>query len=601
MEILTRGTGIRACYLPAMRHILLILPLLGIAACGPKTDTVFTQVLVIGGGASGTPAALQAARLGVSVVVVEPTPWLGGMLTAAAVSATDGNHLLPSGIWGEFRDSLYARYGGPGPLATGWVSNTHFEPWIGAEIFANMVAEEPNITVWHGYRVTQVLRTGDQVTGAAFVNDKGHRLVVNATVSIAADEFGDAVQLSGARNRFGFEARSEFGDEMAPESAFPHIQDLTFVAILKDYGPGIDRTLPEPPGYDPAAFDHTCKELSSDPDRNVVNCGPESGRPLHMLNYARLPNDHYLINWPIHGNDMYVPVVTMSHEQRLAAFEDAKKFTRAWIHHIQKELGYTTLGLVEGRFPTNDQFPLIPYMRESRRIYGVETLTVRDLKDPYADPSRPLYKQGVAVGDYPLDLHHERKPDSLHVSVTTADLPRIPSYSVPYGALIPETLNGFIASDKSISTTHIVNGSTRLQPVVMGIGQAAGAAAALSVRTGQRPRDLDVRMLQQILLDAGAWILPYADITPADADFQAVMRVGAAGWMRGTGEPSAWANRTWFHPDRVVSSDELQQTAAALQEAGIRDIRLSQRDVRAWTRRQLAFYLDSTHRPFNTN
>lgn len=581
-----------------MRHILLLLFAAWTAACAPKTETLTTQVLVVGGGASGTPAALQAARLGAEVVVVEPTAWLGGMLTAAAVSATDGNHLLPSGIWGEFRDSLYARYGGPEPLATGWVSNTHFEPWVGAEILANMVAAESRITVRHGYRVIEILRDGDTVTGAVFTDDKRRRLVVNADVTIAADEFGDAVHLSGARNRFGFEARSESGDSMAPESAFPHIQDLTYVAILKDYGPGADRTLPEPPGYDPALFDHTCKELSSDPDRKVVPCGPESGQSLHMLNYAQLPNGHYLINWPIHGNDMYVPTPTMTHAERLAAFERAKDFTRAWIHHIQKERGYTNLGLAEGVFPTADNFPLIPYMRESRRIYGMVTLTVRDLQDPYADRDRPLYRQGIAVGDYPLDLHHERKPDSLHVSVTTADLPKIPSYSVPYGALIPETVDGLIAADKSISTTHVVNGSTRLQPVVMGIGQAAGVAAAFSALSGTRPRDLDVRRIQQALLEAGAWILPYADITPADPDFQAVMRVGAAGWMRGTGEPSAWANRTWFHPDRTLTSDEIALTISLLNEAGITDDRLKARDVRGWTRRTLAVYLDDTHNPF---
>lgn len=585
-----------------MRHVYFLSILVFCVACAasrPEGDTTLTtSVLVIGGGASGTPAAIQAARMGVDVIVVEQTPWLGGMLTAAAVSATDGNHLLPSGLWGEFRDSLYARYGGPGPLATGWVSNTHFEPWVGAEILANMVAAEPRIQVRHGYRVTAVQTEDGRVTGASFVNSRGETLRINATVTIASDEYGDAVRLSGARNRYGFESRAEFGDAMAPETAFPHVQDLTYVAILKDYGPGIDRTLPAPPGYDPSLFDHTCKELSSDPNRNVVNCGPESGKSMHMLNYARLPGDHYLINWPIHGNDSYVNFVEMTHEQRQEAFERAKDFTRAWIHHIQKERGYTNLGLVAGRFPTSDGFPPMPYIRESRRIYGIQTLTVRDLKDPYADPERPLYQQGIAVGDYPLDLHHERKPDSLHVSVTTADLPKIPSYSVPYGALIPETVDGFIAADKHISTTHIVNGSTRLQPVVMGIGQAAGAAAALSVIQGVQPRDVNVRKVQQTLLDHKAWILPFADITPKDAEFQSVMRVAAAGWMRGTGEPSAWANRTWFHPDRQVTDAEIDLAVEQLRRSGRTVSAQDLRDEMPMTRRMFASMLDTLYDPF---
>lgn len=577
-----------------MRHLTTLAALFVFLSCARTThESHQTDVLIIGGGASGTPAAIQAARLGVNVWIVEPTPWLGGMLTAAAVSATDGNHLLPSGLWGEFRDSLYARYGGAGPLATGWVSNTHFEPWIGAEILANMVGSESNITVTHGFRVIEVHREENTVTGATFIDDNGNRLTVTATVTIAADEFGDAVNFSGARNRFGFEARSEFGDDMAPVVAFPHIQDLTYVAILKDYGAGTDKSMERPSMYDAADFDHTCKQLSSDPDRNVVNCGPEAGNSIHMLNYARLPGDHYLINWPIHGNDMYVPVVTMTHEERLKAFEQAKEFTLSWIYHIQSQLGYTHLGLVEGKFPTEDNFPPIPYIRESRRIYGVETLTVRDVADPYADPSRPLYKQGIAVGDYPLDLHHERKPDSLSVTVTTGALPKVPSYSVPYGALIPETIDGFIAADKSISTTHVVNGSTRLQPVVMGIGQAAGAAAALSVLYQKQPRELDVRSVQQVLLNNRAWLLPFADITPADADFQAIQRVSVAGWMRGTGEPSAWANRTWFYPDQLASRADVRFAVAQLKELGI-DATIET----GLTRRQLAATLDTRFFPF---
>ncbi|MBD4068681.1 FAD-dependent oxidoreductase, partial [Xanthomonas citri pv. citri] len=62
-----------------------------------------TQVLVIGGGVGGTAAGIQSARSGVQTMIVEETPWLGGMLSSAGVSATDGNHELYSGIWQEFR------------------------------------------------------------------------------------------------------------------------------------------------------------------------------------------------------------------------------------------------------------------------------------------------------------------------------------------------------------------------------------------------------------------------------------------------------------------------------------------------------------------
>ena len=70
-----------------------------------------TDVLVIGGGASGVMAGIQAARLGIKVTIIEEGTWLGGMLTSAGVSAIDGNHHLPSGLWAEFKNALVKHYG----------------------------------------------------------------------------------------------------------------------------------------------------------------------------------------------------------------------------------------------------------------------------------------------------------------------------------------------------------------------------------------------------------------------------------------------------------------------------------------------------------
>ena len=88
-----------------------------------------TAILVIGGGTGGTAAAIQSARSGVKTILVEPTHMLGGMLTAAGVSCTDGNDALASGIWQSFREALHTHYGTKN-LATGWVSETCFEPHV---------------------------------------------------------------------------------------------------------------------------------------------------------------------------------------------------------------------------------------------------------------------------------------------------------------------------------------------------------------------------------------------------------------------------------------------------------------------------------------
>ena len=117
---------------------------LAVLSCTPVYD-----VVVAGGGTGGTAAAIEAARDGAHTLVVEPTPWLGGMLTAAGVSAIDGNYRLRGGLFGEFTDSLAARYGGYEALKSGWVSNILFNPAVGAEILRNM-ADEAGVEVRYG-------------------------------------------------------------------------------------------------------------------------------------------------------------------------------------------------------------------------------------------------------------------------------------------------------------------------------------------------------------------------------------------------------------------------------------------------------------------
>jgi len=162
-----------------LRLLLSAFVIAALTACSPPGhQQIETDVLIIGAGASGTMASIQAARLGADVVVVEETPWVGGMLTSAGVAAIDGNHRMPSGLWGEFRSHLYAHYGGPDSVETGWVSNTLFEPHVGQRILADMMEEENQIVRLHGYRLTEIIKDSNRVTGAIFTGDEGKKLQV---------------------------------------------------------------------------------------------------------------------------------------------------------------------------------------------------------------------------------------------------------------------------------------------------------------------------------------------------------------------------------------------------------------------------------------
>ena len=505
------------------------------------TKKFVTDVLVAGGGTSGVCASIQAARLGVSVVLVEETAWLGGMLTAAGVSATDGNHRLPSGLWGEFRQRLYDYYGGPDALKTGWVSDTQFEPHVGNAIFHQMVQQESQITLMHDYWLVKAIKEKNQLAGAEFTNANGDRLTVLASVCIDATEYGDLMALAGCEYSLGRDSRDETGEPQAPQKADTIIQDLTFVAILKNYGEGNDQTLSPPPDYNPHHYFGCCHEATGKAQSDLVDCQT-------MLNYGRLPNQKYMLNWPIQGNDFYLNIIEKNRAERLQALQTAKNFTLGWIYFLQTELDLHHYGLADDEFPTSNRFPFIPYIRESRRLKGVVRLTTNELIQPFQSL---LYQFGIAVGDYPLDHHHQKSPTPVEES-----FPPIPAFNVPYGCLVPAKIDGLLVAEKSISVTHLVNGCTRLQPVVMQIGQAAGAAAAICIQQRLQPREIDVRQLQQRLLNANCWLMPFGDITPTDWAFQAVQRTGLSGLFKGELISKGWANEMRFHPDSGLNGKE---------------------------------------------
>lgn len=217
-------------------------------------------------------------------------------------------------------------------------------------------------------------------------------------------------------------------------------------------------------------------------------------------------------------------------------------------------LGYKNLGLSD-EFGTKDNLPKIPYHRESRRLDGLVNLSVNYLENPF-NQEFPLYRTGVIVGDYTIDHHHLKNADAPKIDFIKI---KIPSYNVPLGALVPKNVSNFIVAEKSIAVSNIVAGATRLQPVVLEIGQAAGALAALSILENKDIKDINIRSVQEKLLDAKVYLMPYLDVKATDSYFKAVQRIGATGILKGVGNPYKWANQTWFYPNKSVSEYELVQ------------------------------------------
>lgn len=513
-----------------------------LTACGGEQY----DVIVVGGGVSGTTAGIRAARLGVNTLIVEEGPWLGGMLTSAGVSATDGNYRLRGGMWGELRDSLEAHYGGAQALKTGWVSNLLFEPSVGARIFRAMAEQEELLTVKFETKLSHIERTEE---GWKLTLQGPHgKEQVTARVVIDGTELGDVAAATGVKYDIGMESRSVTGEDIAPEEANGIIQDLTMVMILKDYGR--DMTIERPADYDSTLFACAC-------DNAICHTPKEANRlwsKQMMMSYGRLPNGKIMINWPIEGNDYYVNMIEMTAEERAEAVTKAKAHTLNFLYFIQHELGLNTLSLADDEFPTEDLMPLMPYHRESRRTHGEVRFQLNHITAPY---DYTLYRTAIGVGDYPVDQHHTRYTG--WEALPNLYFHSVPSYGVPMGVLLPKGVNGLIVAEKSISVSNLVNGSTRLQPVVLQIGEAAGIVAALAVKQGIEPRKVSVRDVQREVLEGGGYLLPFLDLPATHPHFKALQRIGVTGIIEGEGMTVGWENQTWFKAGEPISLAELSR------------------------------------------
>jgi hypothetical protein len=507
------------------------------------------DVLVIGGGAGGTAAGIQAARLGAKTLIVEETPWLGGMITSAGVSAFDGNkYALGGGIFGELRKKIEDYYGGPEKTFTGWISLTCFEPKKGKEFLFEMARAEENLSLLFEAEFLRALKEDNKITGAVFKLKDGSEIEIKAQVTIEATEYGDVIASAGVPYRLGRDSQADTKESHAPEKPDGILQDMTFCAILKKYD-GNAPAVAQPENYAPEMFVNSTAVDSNTDDEIFLN------HTLHtwesFISYAALPNDKYLLNWPFRSNDY--PTTTDIYENKLSRpehFKKAKELTLAYIHYMQTKLGHSEWGLAEDEFPTEDNLPFIPYVRESRRIKGLRLMVEQDVTPAQGSYRPPLQPDSIAVGDYFLDHHHSHcfKAPGERLE---ENLPDNAPFQIPFGALIPAGYDGIIAAEKSISVTHIVNGCTRLQPVVMLIGQAAGAAAALSVKKNMAPKEINYTDVQDVLLGAGCQLFPYKDLPNTHPAFEPVQRLALMGTFID-------AQNHEFEPDRGLTVEEAE-------------------------------------------
>ncbi len=508
---------------------------------GSTMECLEAEVLVVGGGTGGTAAAIQAARRGAQVTLVSEFGWLGGMLTSAGVPVPDGNELRPwqTGLWGAFIAELYQRQ--PGGLDHSWVSCFSYEPKVGAQIFADWVAALSNLHWISGQVPQAVKRDGDRITAVEF-----ERCSITAQIIVDATELGDLLALGDVPHRWGWEAQELWQEPSAPAQVdldadpfyqrYP-VQSPTWVVMLRDYGAGAEAPLISAPDF----------KAMGDLDLAFAGAGDRFG-PERLLSYGQLPPDgtgqpSYMINWPIKGNDYGYGLERLrgSEEAWQEWAREAIAYSQGFAHYLQQEYG-RRYGLDTDCFPQTsaDQgigggaFALHPYYREGRRGIGLATVIEQDLLPQAGGQVAWLPRDSagnvtaIALGNYPNDHHYPEReiklaPKARRWGGRWSGTP----FTIPYGALVPGSLDGLLFCDKNISISHMANGATRLQPTVLGTGQAVGMAAALCVEQGCQPRELAVRDVQEALIEeptAPSAVVPLYNLSPNHPEWRSLQR-----------------------------------------------------------------------------
>ena len=500
----------------------LLTPLFLLAFSFAHAETIKTDVLVIGGGSAGVAAAIQSARSNVKTLLIEPGPWLGGSMTVGGMCVIAGNRDLPSGIWGEFRRRITDFYRPRLGYDTSSNSILRFEPYTGAEILKKMTDTVKNLTVklktnWMGVKK-------DGTGWIVEIKVNGETVKVEAKVLVDGTETGEVAQRAGAL--FLNEKTNVLGRASAD------VGDITWIAILKDFGKNADKTIDKPEGYDPALYNYF------------------KGKDIRqILKSLQIPNDKYLINWP-EGNIRQAGANPQSQDE---VYRKAKLRTLGLVYYLQTKLGYKNLGL-DNQFGTADHLALKPFIKDSRRVNGLVRMVPDDILKPYARESK-LYRTSIGVGETLYDnsfaLSYAANPTGVTVEYHS-------SYSIPLGSIVVANLDNLLVTEKAISVTNLVNVSTMYPSVQMTLGQGVGATAAFFAFFKTSTKHLSVRKIQGEILDHKGYVVPFTDIAQKDPHFRAIQQVCATGLLKGIESVNGTMVELHFEPEDTVKTSEVK-------------------------------------------
>ena len=412
------------------------------------------DLLVVGGGLTGSAAALAAARNGRSVLLVERINALGGAPSTMTVNPfmpyttrmpdTGETKVLSRGIFEELVNEL---------RANGAMLYNAFNPeWL--KIILNRKMEEAGVHLLFNHQLVDAEREENRVTAVLAAGKDGIlRLKAKQFIDCTGD--ADLAFLAGFPCRLG-----------RPEDGLCQPMTLNFLVG----------------NIDPEAFDTK--------GSNYVELWAEEKKRRPIRN----PMDGIML---FHTT---IPSILRLNATRVVKKNpvDPWELTEADIE--AREQIAELLQFMRERVPGCEKAQLVfsapvTGVRESRMIDGEHVLTAEELI------ACTRFEDRIACGNYDIDIHNPEGSGTSHRFFPAGEY-----YTIPYRSLIPKGADNLLVAGRCISCTHEAQASIRIMPIVCTLGEAAGTAAAVALDAGVSVRDVDVPLLQDKLRKAGACI-----------------------------------------------------------------------------------------------
>jgi hypothetical protein len=526
----------------------------------PPERELKADLVVIGDSLGGVTCALAAARNGLKTILVQNYDWIGGQLTSQGVPPDEHPWIEDRGCtktYRTFRNKVRDFYRRNYPLTdaakavphlnpgNGSVSKLCHEPRVALAVLLEMLAPHISagrIRLIQNKELIQASVEGDQIEWVVIGNllhqPNTHYLV--APYFVDATEHGDLLETANVEYVTGAESHRDTGEPHAPDKADPFNHQAFSVCYAVDYEEGANHTIEKPQGYDDFWKGYEPKltprwpgellswevsdPISLKPRKLGFNpTGPTPAGTLNLWTYRRIIDkqnfadgrgDVCLVNWP--QNDFWFGLLTGAAGGGIAEFNisRAKDLSLSLLYWMQTEAprpdgrhGWKGLRLRPEIVGTDDGLAMAPYIRESRRIKAMFTVTenhvgtdarAKGLGKRPGEFTAEKFSDSVGVGSYRIDLHPSSGGDNY---IDVSSLP----FQIPLGALIPQRVENLLPACKNIGTTHITNGCYRLHPVEWNVGEAVGELVAFCVAKKRVPRQ--VRKDEKLLKDFQAGLV----------------------------------------------------------------------------------------------